>query len=632
MNLRGVVFFIFILSNYLTFANDTIIKHLLFTPQKISIKKNTIAVEQAQIMFLDNFLKTSNNEAFTGKHIIQTNRGNFKVCFEIDNSLPNIDAYELELKASEINLSAKNISALRYGKQTLNQLISYAKDKYNSLPTLKISDWADFEKRGYMLDISRNKVPKMESLYQLIDQLAIWRINELQLYTEHTFAYRNHPIVWKNASPLTASQIQQLDFYCLKKGIDLVPNQNSFGHMENWLKHDEYLSLSECETNCKTKWGNKKRTALAPTNPESFKLIQELYAELLPNFSSNYANIGGDETLELGLGKSKSLCDSIGKGKVYLNFLKKLNTEIIKNGKKTQFWGDIVLNHPKLIKDIPKNMTALVWGYDATYPFDKNLAKFHKANLNFYVCPGTSSWRSEIGRNANAFINLKKAAVAGKKYKAKGYLITDWGDFGHFQPKSVSYPSLILGANYAWNYSDKTEKNLAFLLNKFVFKDATGYAAKAVLTLGNSYLKAKIPEGNANAFHLMIRRFRWTIKGHYQTKHITKSGLLASKVEIKKGLALLHKAQPTALDSLIVIKELEQASKLALFGIDLGLARLTAKNTATKNIPQKKRKELASELTTLIENHKTIWLLRNRKGGLQDSTEKLEDLLNYLKG
>ena len=630
INSKSILLIIAIFISTFTSANELLKKYLLFTPQEIIINTDSIAINQSQLSDLNEFLKESMQEASAGEWNLRAGTKMLSINFQIQAGLPHFDAYHLNIEKNTIHISAKNTTALRYAKQTLSYLLNYAKTEQQSLPELQINDWANFEKRGYMLDISRNKVPTIESLYQLIDQLASWRINELQLYTEHTFAYRNHPIVWKDASALTASQIKDLDYYCLKRGIDLVPNQNSFGHMENWLKHDEYLELSECETNCKTIWGNKKRTALAPTNPKSFELMQELYAELLPNFTSKYANIGGDETLELGLGKSKALSEEIGKGTVYLNFLKKLNAEVNKNGKKTQFWGDIVLNHPELIKDIPTNMTALVWGYDATYPFDKNLAEFHKAGLDFYVCPGTSTWRSEIGRNHNAFINLKEAAIAGNKYEAKGYLITDWGDYGHFQPKSVSYPTLVLGANYAWNYSEKTSNNLEFLLTNYVFKDASGYTAKALLILGNAYTKADIPEGNSNAYHLMIRRYKWTMQGHYQTKHLNTSGLLAARAEIEKGVEMLQKAKPTAADGKISIKELKQASKLALFGIKLGMERLQAKDMATKNIPLRKRKELAKELTSIIDSHKTVWLTRNRAGGLQDSAQKLEDLVTYL--
>lgn len=620
-----------LLTGVSSFANDHLIASLLFTPQQLTVQEEKPAIRLKDTDALKSILEESIQERSAGKWILNINDQPFVIWFQIEADLDHNDAYHLSVLPSGIRLLAKNNNALGYGKQTLHQLLEYAQAEKQSLPEIEINDWADFKRRGYMLDISRDKVPTMASLYALIDQLEAWRLNELQLYTEHTFAYRNHQAVWEEASPLTAEEIQKLDAYATERGIDLVPNQNSFGHMENWLKHDQYLKLSECETDCQTIWGARKRTALAPTNPKSLELMKELYAELLPNFTGKYVNIGGDETVELGLGKSKALSEKIGKGQVYLDFLKQLNEAVIKNGKSTLFWGDIVLNHPELIKEIPKNMTALVWGYDAVYPFDKNTQKFHEAGIDFYVVPGTSSWRSEIGRNHNAFINHKKAVLAGNKYKAKGYLITDWGDYGHFQPKSVSYPSLILGANYAWHYSDQTLDNLTFLLNHYVFKDPTGKTAEALLVLGDAYLKANIPEGNANAFHLMIRRFKWTMEGQYQTKHLNMAGLITAEEEIKRGLALLQEASPSSPDADITLQELKQAANLARFGIHLGLERLNAAGKKTENIPRATRLKLANELENLIENHKKIWTVRNRVGGLKDSAEKLEDLLNYLR-
>lgn len=628
--MKKIIFVIAFLCSAFLWANEEITDHLLFTPQEITVQKEQ-AFSIEEIQNLKEFLTKSKVKKSAGKWELTVADKKVVVYFKIDDDLTHFDEFHIDLTSEKINLTAKNKNGLNYGKQTLLQLMNYALSTEKGLQSIAIKDWADIERRGFMLDVSRDKVPTMESLYALIDQLEEWRINEFQLYTEHTFAYRNHKKVWENASPLTAEEIQKLDEYTREKGIDLVPNQNSFGHMENWLKYDEYLDLAECESDCETEWGKRKRTALAPTNPKSLELMRELYDELLPNFSSTYANIGGDETVELGLGKSKTLSEETGKGKVYLDFLKKLNEEIIRNGKQTLFWGDIVLNHAELIKDIPQNMTALVWGYDAGYPFDKNLKKFKDADIDFYVVPGTSTWRSEIGRNHNAFINLKEAITAAKKYGARGYLITEWGDYGHFQPKSVSYASLILGANYAWNYSKKTEANLENLLNKYVFKDETGNMAKAVLTLGNAYTKADIPEGNANAFHLMLRRFKWTMEGQYQTKHLTEKGLLAADREIEEGLRILEKAAPTSEDAEISVRELQQASELARFGIRLGMARLKAKDKDTANIPKEKRKELADDLEKIISNHKEIWTVRNRTGGLEDSAGKLQDLVDYLR-
>ena len=61
-------------------------------------------------------------------------------------------------------------------------------------------------------------------------------------------------------------------------------------------------------------------------------------------------------------------------------------------------------------------MIALVWGYDRDYDFNKVLPDFQNAGLDFYVCPGTSTWRSLIGRNSIAFANIYNAAYYGKQY------------------------------------------------------------------------------------------------------------------------------------------------------------------------------------------------------------------------
>jgi hypothetical protein len=96
-----------------------------------------------------------------------------------------------------------------------------------------------------MIDVSRDKVPTLATLFMLVDLFAELKINQLQLYTEHTFQYANHPDVWRDASPITPAEIRQLDEYCRARFIELVPNQNSFGHMARWLKHPRYAALAE---------------------------------------------------------------------------------------------------------------------------------------------------------------------------------------------------------------------------------------------------------------------------------------------------------------------------------------------------------------------------------------------------
>ncbi len=136
--------------------------------------------------------------------------------------------------------------------------------------------------------------------------------------------------------------------------------------------------------------------------------------------------------------KAKNFATTKGKGRVYLDFLKKIHREVSGRGKTMMFWGDIILKYPKLIPELANllvaadvsrltliradlqsaatnDLIALNWGYEANHPFEKEAARFAKAKIPFYVCPGTSTWQTLIGRHDNALANLRAAAKAGTK-------------------------------------------------------------------------------------------------------------------------------------------------------------------------------------------------------------------------
>src|SRR5664279_5671241 len=104
------------------------------------------------------------------------------------------EGYALTISKTGIEISFRETGGLRAAAATLRQLL---RQYGRRLPCLKIRDWPDFPRRGVMLDISRGRVPKLETLFELVEHLADFKINEFQLYTEHTFAYRKYKSVWK---------------------------------------------------------------------------------------------------------------------------------------------------------------------------------------------------------------------------------------------------------------------------------------------------------------------------------------------------------------------------------------------------------------------------------------------------
>jgi hypothetical protein len=121
-----------------------------------------------------------------------------------------LEAYELIISSNRISISSQGEAGLFYGVQTLLQIFRLAQPALSEqtscphIPALIIRDAPEIPRRGVMLDISRDKVPTLETLFHLVDLLSSLKYNELQLYIEHTFAYRGHEEVWKNASPICA--------------------------------------------------------------------------------------------------------------------------------------------------------------------------------------------------------------------------------------------------------------------------------------------------------------------------------------------------------------------------------------------------------------------------------------------
>jgi hypothetical protein len=460
----------------------------------------------------------------------------------------------------------------------------------------------------------------METLYRLIDLLAGWKINHLQLYTEHTFAYRNHPDVWAEASPFTGEEILALDAYCRERFIELAPNQNSFGHMHRWLKLERYASLAELTGWFDTPWGIRMQGpfGLCPVDPGSLELVRGLFDELLPHFSSRMLNVGGDETIDLGQGRSKEACERLGTGRVYLDFLLQLYREVKARGHTMLFWGDIIVQYPELVGEVPRDAVALEWGYEATHPFAEHGALFAASGLPFYVCPGTASWTSIAGRTDNALGNLRNAAENGLKHGAAGYLITDWGDRGHWQQPFVSYLGFGYGAAVSWAYEANRDVDIAAAVSLHAFRDPTGVSGRVAYDLGNVYQAVGFVPHNSSVLFWILQSTPDEVRSSPYAREVPTDGLQHALTAIDAAIRPLPGAQMARPDADLVRREMEHTARLLRHACHRG-RWVTGSGTEDPA-------ELEREADGLITEQEALWLARSRPGGLKDSLARMEQM------
>ncbi len=520
--------------------------------------------------------------------------------------------YQLRIRPDGIRIRASGAAGLRYGALTLGQLIATGS---RLIRAMEIEDWPDFAARGVMLDISRDKAPTLLTLRRLVDLLAGWKINQLQLYTEHTFAYAEHEPVWRGASPMTGEQIERLDRYCLERGVELVPNQNSFGHMERWLRHQPYADLAEMRGPWRTPWGDVRTasTTLCPVDSRSIRLVAGLYEQLLPRFSSGLFNVGCDETFELGQGRSRQACRRRGVGRVYLEFLRKIHQAVRRHGRRMMFWADIVQQHPTLIAELPRDVVPLVWGYEADHPFDETCGRLTEQGLDFYVCPGTSSWCSIGGRTQNCLTNLRNAAASGRRHGACGYLITDWGDYGHRQYQPVSYAGFLYGAAVAWCGRTNASIDAARELSRHAFHDPSGDAGRLWCEAGTIHESAGVPMTNRTVLFAIMQA---SLRDAAVIADLTARRLDRMERHIKRLEDQARSARFGGLDGDLVHEEL--TATLAVLRHACWRARVILDLREGRSVGRSCRR-LAKDMEAIIERHRSLWLSRNRRGGLASS-------------
>ncbi|MFP6887894.1 MAG: family 20 glycosylhydrolase, partial [Opitutales bacterium] len=460
----------------------------------------------------------------------------------------------------------------------------------------------------------------METILELVDLLADLKYNEFQLYVEHTFAFAEHETVWKDASPLTPDEIRLIDERCRERFIELVPNLNSFGHFERWLRHKPYKHLAECPNGFRRENPYIVRdhgTTLKP-NAESLAFIDSLYAEYLPNFTSRRFNVGMDEPWELGQGWSKPQVEERGKHAVYLEHLDGIRKLVEKHDREMLFWADVLLEKPENTIHVSKSALPIIWGYEAEHPLEKQAKVLSACDLAYYIAPGTGSWRSFTGRLPNALANLRNAVDAGLSHGAAGILLTNWGDCGNHQPWSTLYPALLHGAGLAWNETSSPENDLPALLNQFIFPDELETPAAELIALGKLDLTLGPKVSNTSLPWLLLFSSQAEKLSEFLHRNHPRENLSSAQEileNMRPRLAALAEGSGTAN---LAARELLLGLDVSAYGLSRG-QRLLGK-TPPADLPS--AKELASR-------YESIWLERARPGGLAESVELLEEGLAH---
>lgn len=579
-------------------------------------------------------LKTVNVDAFKNS-AIEEELSKLKHHFTYTSSMATLmyekdemgeEEYVLKIDEGQIKILASTKKGAFYATQTLVQLLEEEK-----IQCCLINDYPLIKTRGVMLDISRSKVPSLKTLKEMVDLFKKLRYNHLELYVEgFSFEYTHFKKFLADENYISLTDLKELEAYANKYFIDLVPNQNGLGHMSDWLDTDEYHYLAECPNGFYIWGADRKASTLDPTNQDSIKFVEKLYDDMLPHFKSKYFNMNLDEPHEIGLGKSKELCENKGKEFVYLDYVKKLKDYVEKHQKTPMMWADVIINHQDLLPVLPKDIIYIDWGYNKNYDFSSHVAQMAINKIKFMLAPGTSTWSSLLGKYDDMYQSIDKATTAGKEYHAEGVIVTDWGDIGHLQYIVASLPGFITAGLKMWNDANENDvKNyLGKILNNDIFADV-------IIKLAHyTNLEGEYRDYGSRLFSSIM----WA---EHASRYQDKISFFLEKMKYNlvndENINLLNKLFSSSLKTLDEIPnsiEVEEVKNtIFLLQILLEINKKLSLIINEKTIVHFEKE--INLLKTYSDVHKKLWYARNNHAGFKMSNQRilwLEEILIGLNG
>lgn len=533
----------------------------------------------------------------------------------------NEEEYKIEIKENKAIIEGSG-AGLFYGCQSFRQLV---REFGACIPNLTIEDSPYFKYRGFYHDVTRGMVPTLDTLKRLVDKAAFYKINQLQLYIEHTFAFKGMSEVWMDKDPLTAEEILILDKYCKERHVELVPSLSTFGHLYEALRSKSFRELCELEIGDE-EYSFVDRMAhhtLDVTNPKSLDFVESMLLEFIPLFSSDKFNICCDETFDLGKGKSREKAEKLGVGKIYTEFLNKVYNIVKRFNKNVMFWGDIIVGYPELLSDIPEDLTCLTWNYhpQANDVATKIIAENNKVQ---YVCPGVGGWNMMMNLIEGSFSNIRRMVNHGMKYGAIGVLNTNWGDYGNINLLANSMPSMIYGAGISWNPKEEEFNEIFKSISLMEFGDES----MKVVSLMDKLSKNQVAGWGE------LVRWKEKFNEREETKEEIKN---IDTLKVFEGYKVVSEVRREFIKLLKNTEDKEAIQSFIVSSkgwelIDKFFMVLLEREFNKKSLLDIDKKDLAKDLELWFYDYTSIWRKYNKESELNRIREVIVYMCSYLRG
>lgn len=352
-------------------------------------------------------------------------------------------------------------------KKTPDQIhISFAEPAhlYRGL-TLLLHHWDDseyylqektnFKQIGPMLDTSRNAVPTVKKIKEILETCSTMGLNQLMLYMEDTYEIPEYPYFGYLRGRYTFAELKEIDDYGFDLGIEVIPSIQVLGHLKNPLKWNFSREIRDTED------------ILLVDEPQTYTFLEKAIQAASKPFRTKKIHIGMDEAHTLGLGRYLQKNGFDNRFEIMNRHLTKvlgitdaLQLEVemwsdmyFRLGSKTGDYYDPDFEIPaEVVKSIP-NVKMVYWDYyhhkESEY---QNLLTSHKLlEKPIVFAGGIWTWNGFAPNYGKSIVSTNVALTACKKEGIESIYATLWGDDGAEAPFDTALLGLQLFAEHQFN-------------------------------------------------------------------------------------------------------------------------------------------------------------------------------------
>lgn len=378
------------------------------------------------------------------------------------------EGYFLCIRASLLQLVSLDAPGLYYGLQTLKQWFQITESSSTPPFSMEIVDWPDLALRSDYLDM-RGLYPKFENLLTYVEEMAHYKLNTLVVEYEDKLP-RPRKEFCHSIESWTAKQLSTFLHTAYEHFIEIIPLQQSFGHLEYALKLPAYQYLRETP---------ETPGEMCPLRNGAYELAASLIEETAhAHPESRYIHLGCDEVWSLG---KSSECKESGKsrGQIAVEFINLLAEKALSLGKIPIVWHDMLAEAcDDELSQLNKNLIVAIWLYSPERVNKEGpilMERFHAAGLCTIPCCSVRASDMDVFQNypriEQRLRNIDAWSLMIGKSRANGMINTNWcstfalgNPYGLFE--TSRYPALY-AALFCWNLHAPKEDFLERFLTMY---------------------------------------------------------------------------------------------------------------------------------------------------------------------